>query len=450
MVFAYLWRRMKNVELILRGNITSYLFKHTLTIFVGLVALSSLALIDLYFIGKIGAEELTAVTFAAPILLFCINLLLSVGAALMIVVSKLVGSEDRDNINRVSSAGIYLAVVIGVLVFMMGLYYNDSIFSFLKAEKHIVELLRSYMFYMYLAFILLSLMVACTNVMRAFGDVTLPTTIMATVVFLNLILDPILIFGWKGIPAFGLNGAALATMISIAVGLLISLIFLFKYISFKPSYLIFRWDEIIKVAVPVTFSKTMLPFANGVITSMLAVWGHSAVTAYGIGYRVDLLVLLFMMAMSIVVAPFVGLNFGARNFQRIRDCIKISLRFSLIYGIGAAILIFFIRYWIGGRFTDDQSIINALALYLLIVPTGYFLNGIFFIGNAVLDTLNRPMIAAVITFGHLFILYLPMASFGNQFLGKTGIFMAYPISSFIATIVVLLVVKNTIQKLEKQ
>ena len=441
---------MNNVELILKGNITRYLLKHTFTIFIGLLALSSLALIDLYFIGKIGKDELAAVSYAAPILLFCINLLLSVGAALMIVVSKLVGSHDGDKVNQVSSAGLYLSLLIGVVVFMMGLYYNDSIFAFLNAEKRLVDLLRSYMFYMYFAFILLSLMVACTNVMRAFGDVKLPTIIMATVVLLNLILDPILIFGWGSISPYGLNGAALATMISIGVGLLISLVLVFKYITFKPSFLIFRWDEIIKVAVPVTFSKTMLPFANGIITAMLAAWGDAAVTAYGIGYRVDLLVLLFMMAMSIVVAPFVGQNFGAGNFERIKDCIKISLRFALIYGLGSAAVIFLVRYNIGSVFTEEEEVINSLALYLMIVPLGYFLNGIFFIGNAVLDTLNRPMIAAVITFGHLFVLYLPMASFGNSQWGQTGIFMAYPISSLIATVIVLLVVKNTIQKLENR
>lgn len=441
---------MKNVELILKGNITSYLLKHTFTIFIGLLALSSLALIDLYFIGKIGQDELAAVSFAAPILLFCINFLLSVGAAIMIVLSKLVGSNDIENINKVSSAGLYLSVLIGLLMFGMGLYYNDAIFAFMNAEDHLVEMLRSYMFYMYFAFILLALMIACTNIMRAFGDVKLPTIIMSLVVVLNLILDPVLIFGWGAIPSFGLNGAAIASLIAIGVGLLTALFLVFKYITFKAEYFIFRWDDIIRVAVPVTFSKTMLPFANGVITRMLAFWGPAAVTAYGIGYRVDLLVLLFMMAMSIVVAPFVGQNFGAGNFQRIRECIKLSLKFSTIYGIGAALIVFFCRYAIGGIFTEEESTINSIALYLMIVPVGYFLNGIFFIGNAVLDTLNKPMIAAVITFGHLFILYLPMASIGNNYWGTIGIFAAYPISSLIGTVVVLLVVKNTIDKLEKE
>ncbi len=441
---------MKNVELILRGNISSYLLKHTLTIFVGLVALSSLALIDLYFIGKVGAEELAAVSFAAPILLFCINLLLSVGAALMIVVSKFVGKEDTEQTNRISSAGLYLSLFAGLVVFALGSYYNDSIFSFLNAGPELTMLIRSYMFYMYLAFILLALMVACTNVMRAFGDVKIPTIIMATVVVLNLILDPILIFGWGAIPAFGLNGAALATSIAISVGLIVSLFFVVRYIRFVPSSIIYFWDEIIKVAVPVTFSKTMLPFANGIITSMLALISAAAVTAYGVGYRVDLLILLFMMAMSIVVAPFVGQNFGAGNFQRIRECIKLSLKFSIVYGIVAAGLVFSIRYWVGAQFTEDQAIIDSLALYLMIVPMGYFLNGILFIGSAVLDTLDRPMIAAVITFGHLFGLYLPMASLGNRWYGEWGIYAAYPISSLIATVVVLLVVKRTVDQLEQK
>lgn len=439
---------MKNVELILGGNITSYLLRHTLTIFIGLLALSSLALIDLYFIGKLGTEELAAVSFAAPILLFCINLLLSVGAALMIVVSKFVGKADTVHTNRISSAGLYLSLFVGLAVYALGTYYNDTIFEFLNADESLVRLIRSYMYYMYLAFVLLAVMVACTNVMRAFGDVKMPTLIMATVVVLNLILDPILIFGWGSVPALGLNGAALATAIAIAVGLLVSVIFVRKYIEFIPSSVAYFWEEVIKVAVPVTLSKTMLPFANGVITSMLAIISAASVTAYGIGYRVDLLVLLFMMAMSIVVAPFVGQNFGAGNYQRIRICIKRSLQFSVIYGLIAALIIYLIRFWIGGQFTEDPVVINSLALYLMIVPLGYFLNGIFFIGNAVLDTLNRPMTAAVITFGHLFGLYLPMAALGNRLYGAWGIYAAYPLSSLIATVVVLLVVKHTVDGLE--
>lgn len=440
---------MKNVDLILQGNIPKYLLQHTLTIFVGLVCLSSLALIDMYFIGKLGAEELAAVSFGAPVLLFGINLILSIGAALMIVVSKLVGKEQTEEVNRVSSAGIYLTASIGGMLALLGLLSNDVLFRLLQAEPEIIDLLRSYMHLIYLSMFFLGIMVASTNIMRAFGDVRLPTIVMATVVFCNLLLDPLLIYGYGFIPAFGLPGAALATLTAIIIGMLMAIYHLRSYIQFRFREWVYEWGEVMKVAMPITISKTMLPTANAVITALLAAYGTAAVSAYGIGYRVDLLILLFMMALSIVVAPFVGQNFGANNIERIRRCIRLSFRFAVIYGILAALAIILCRHWVGGIFTDEAAVIKEVAVYLLIVPLGYFFNGIYYIGAAVLDTLNRPTTAAIITFTHLFGLYIPFAFIGNYFWGTLGIYAAFPISSFLIALLMYWVVQKRVSELGK-
>ena len=439
---------MKNVQLILGGNITQYLLRHTVTIFIGLVCLSSLALVDMYFIGQLGSEELTAVSFGAPVLLFGINLLLSIGAALMIVASKLVGKEALDQVNWVSSAGIYLAAFVGGLLFILGTFGGDALFRLLQASEEIIFLLHDYMQLIYGSFIFLGIMVAATNIMRAFGEVRTPTLVMATVVACNLILDPLLIYGYGIIPAFGLEGAALATFVAILIGMFFALFQLRNYIRFSWRSLTYRWQETFKVAVPITISKTMLPTANAVITALLAGYSNAAVSAYGIGYRIDLLILLFMMALSIVVAPFVGQNYGAGNFSRIRACIRLSFRFAIIYGIVAAFLVILGRTWIGRIFTDDVAIIEEVSWYLFLVPWGYFLNGIYYIGAAVLDTLNRPTLAAIITFVHLFGLYIPLAYLGDAFWGVNGIYAAFPVSSLIIAIVMMVVVRKTINALQ--
>lgn len=439
----------KNVELILKGSISGYLLKHTFVIFLGLIAITSLALVDLYFIGKIGSDEYAAANFAAPVLLFGINVLLSVGAATMIVISKFVGSQDFEEINRLASSSVYLSLLIGGILAIGGSVGNELIFSLLEAEDGIIQLLSSYMKYIYWSFLLMALMIVLTNIMRGFGDVKTPTIVMVVVVFFNLILDPILIFGYGFVPSFGLEGAAMATFISVCVGLLIALASIFKYIKFRPSFFNYKWHSILKVAIPITLSKTMLPFTNGVITAMLAKnFGKISVAAYGTGYRIDLFVLLFMMALSIVVAPFVGQNFGAGNISRIQKCIKLSLQFAIIYGIIAAFLIVFNREKIGQLFTSDAAIVEEIGVYLLIVPMGYFLNGIFFIGNSVLDTLNQPIKAASISAFHLFGLYLPFAYLGNKIAGSVGIFAAFPISSLIATLIMLIYLRKTLNELQ--
>ncbi len=439
---------MKNVELILRGNVSNYLLRHSATIYIGLVCLSSLALVDMYFIGQLGSAELTAVSFGAPVLLFGINLLLSIGAALMIVVSKLVGKSDTQAVNRVSSAGFYLAAVVGAILMTAGLLGNDALFELMRASTEIIAMLSEYMQLIYLSFFFLGIMVASTNIMRAFGDVRTPTIVMATVVFCNLILDPLLIHGYLGFPALGLSGAAMATLSSIIIGMLIAVVLVFRYIRFIPQAFSYQWGEVLKVAVPITISKTMLPTANGVINALLAGYGNAAVAAYGIGYRVDLLILLFTMAMSIVVAPFIGQNYGAGNIERIKKCIQLGFRYAIIYGIVAGLLVILFRTQIGGIFTDDQAVIDQVSWYLLLVPMGYLFNGIYYIGAAVLDTLNRPTLAAIITFLHLFILYLPLAYLGQWLWDTSGIFLAFPVSSLLIAIVMWKIVGTVIKNIE--
>ncbi len=440
---------MENVELILKGSISGYLLKHTVVIFLGLIALTSLALVDLYFIGKIGSDEFVAANFAAPVLLFGLNVLLSVGAATMIVVSKFVGAHDFEEVNRIGSASIYLSIVIGGVLLLGGVFGNRLIFSLLKAENEIILLLSEYMKYIYCSFLLMGLTIVITNIMRGFGEVRRPTYVMIVIVFFNLILDPVLIFGYGFVPAFGLKGASMATLIATGIGFLIAALQISKYIKFNPFIIFYKWRSVLKIAFPITISKTMLPISTGVVTAILAKnFGKISVAAYGTGYRIDLFVLLFMMALSIVVAPFVGQNYGAGNFARIRKCLRISIRFALIYGVIAAILIGYGREWIGHIFTVDADIVKVISLYLLIVPLGYFLNGILFVGTAVLDTLNQPTKAAMITAFHLFGLYLPMAFLGSKIAGYVGVFAAFPISSFITSVVVLIFLRKTMDGLQ--
>ena len=437
---------MKNVQLILHGSILEYLLKHSATLFVGLVCLSSLALVDFYFIGQLGAMELAAVSFAAPIVFLGINVLLSLGVGVMIVSSKLVGGGDMESVNRVSSAGIYLAIVVGVLMMLGGFYFHETIFSVLQAEQAIIDLIRGYMQFIYINFVLMALLIVLLKILQAFGEVKSQAIVMMVVVFLNIALDPLLIFGIGPFPQLGLEGAAIATCIATGVGVLVLFFIAAKYIRYRLDAFTHSWGQILYLGLPVSLSKSMMPLTNAAITAMLAAFGNISVAAYGIGYRIDLIVLLFLVALSSIVAPFIGQNIGAGNYDRIYNCILMAIRVVFVYGIIAGAAVFFFSEQIASVFSPDSAVRSELSLYLLIAPIGYFLQGLMMLSVSVLETLNKPLRSALVNLIYFFLLYIPFAAIGAKFYGNVGIFAAYPISGLVAAIFALSIMMRTLKE----
>ncbi len=441
---------MKNVQLILKGSILEYLLKHSTTLFVGLVCLSSLALVDFYFIGRLGALELAAVSFAAPVVFLGINVLMSLGVGVMIVGSKLVGQGELETVNKLASAGVYLALVVGILMMLFGFYFHENIFSLLRADPEIIELIGGYMRYIYFNFLLMALLIVLLKMLQGFGEVKIQAIVMVIVVLLNIFLDPILIFGLGPFPKMGLEGASIATCFATAVGVLILFIASTKYISYRPKSVTFRWGQILYLGLPVSLSKCMMPLSNAAITAMLASFGNISVATYGIGYRVDLIVILFLVALSSIVSPFIGQNIGAGNFKRIERCISMAIRIIFIYGIIAGGLVCIFKEEIANLFSPNQPIEKELALYLMIAPVGYFLQGLMMLSVSVLETLNKPMRSALVNLVYYFILYIPIAALGAKFYGNVGIFIAYPVSGFIAAGFAYFIMRRSLEEAKPQ
>ncbi len=434
---------MNNQELILRGSILGYLLRHSATLFVGLLFLSALALVDFYFIGLLGPEELTAASFAAPVLFMGINLLLSVAVGVMIVASRLIGEGRAAAVDKVASAGLYLAFLTGGLLLLIGWGSHDRLFALLGAAPAMVDLLKDYMHIIYVNFVLMAVLIASLKIMQAFGEVRRQALAMGVVVLLNGVLDPLLIFGIGPFPAWGLKGAAAATAIATAVGVMVLLWMLRKYIRFRPMAITFHWRKVLYLAGPVSLTKTMMPLSNAAITALLAGLSGAAiaggqppaeVAAYGVGYRVDLIVLLFLVALSSVTAPFIGQNLGAGNPARIRRGIRLGIWINIIYGLLAGLGVICFREQIVELFTDDAAIRKEMAVYLMLAPLGYAFNGVLMLSVAVMEACGKPLRSVLVNLVYFFLLYIPLAILGGHWQGSTGVYVAYPVAGLLAAV----------------
>ncbi|MEM9985962.1 MAG: MATE family efflux transporter, partial [Bacteroidota bacterium] len=265
------------------------------------------------------------------------------------------------------------------------------------------------------------------SAIRANGDTRTPAALMTTMVILNVILDPLLIFGAGPIPALGIQGAALATVIARGLSLVIGLLvlqrnqMLTREIPTWPQ-VIQSWKGILYVGLPAAATNLVVPLTTALITNLVSTYGEDAVAALGVASRVDLLAIMVVVALSSVLGPFVGQNLGAKKWERLRVGINHSQRFGLLWGLLMLVIIWTAREPIARIFTQSDEVVAALSLYLSIVPFGYAFRCIYALDNTILNVLNRPLVASGITISMMFGVYLPLAYLGSEFFELPGVF----------------------------
>lgn len=409
------------------GPIAPMLIRLTIPMILGVFSMVSFNLIDTYFVGRIGTNQLAALSFTLPVVMVlnAIGMGLSMGASA--VISRAVGEENKDKVQKLTVASLFLAVVLAGIFVLIGLVTLEPLFRLLGAGEDTLPLIKEYMQVWYIGVIFVIVPFVGNSAIRANGDTRTPATIMMSMVALNIVLDPIFIFGWGIVPAMGLEGAALATVIARAMSLVIGLYVLYRLemLSLKvPTFpdLMDSWRQILFIGGPASLTNLVVPLTTGLITSIVSGFGKEAVAALGVSARIDLFAIMVVVALSTVLGPFVGQHLGAKKLDRLQQGVQISQRFGILWGIFMLALLFFSRKYIGSWFTDNEEVINHIALYLSIVPLSYSFRSIYALNNTILNVLNKPIVASIITISMMFAVYLPLAYLGARWFGLEGVF----------------------------
>jgi putative MATE family efflux protein len=277
--------------------------------------------------------------------------------------------------------------------------------------------------------------------MRATGDTRLPSKLMIAGAILNVILDPILIFGFGPVPAMGLNGAATAALLArgtIFIGTLYLLLHKLDMVTFKkPEFPELRksWLDILHVGLPAAGTNAIVPVGLAVITAMIARYGPEAVAGFGVASRIESLVLVLYYALSAVIGPFVGQNLSAGKEDRIQLSLRLCARFCISSGLVVAVMLALLSGFLPTLFSDSEAVVSVTRLFLLIAPISYGAYGIVMVVNAAFNGLGNPMPGVVISVTRIVILYVPLAVLGMRLYGITGIFAAYAVANIVSGII---------------
>jgi putative MATE family efflux protein len=397
---------------------------------VGLLSLNSYSIADTYFVGQLGTLPLAAMGFTFPVSSLLLAIGLGVGIGASSVLSRLLGKGDRDSVQRITTHALVLGAFLGLMVMVAGLASIEPVFSALGADEQTLPLIREYMeVYYYGGFFMILPMIG-NFAMRAAGDARIPAVILTTSALINIILDPLLIFGWFGFPRLELRGAALATVFANGATVIASVAILYwreRLIRFRymtVTKLLDSWRRVLHVGVPATASNLLSPATVAVITSFVAGYGPAAVAGFGVASRIEALIMIVIFAVTSSVGPFTGQNYGAGRLDRVRRLTRQSEVFCLGYALAAAMLLWIVARPLVSLFGSNQQVIDTAALYLVIVPFSLSGFGVMLTAVAAFNALGRPMPATVLTFIKLFLAYLPLAWMLSQVAGIAGIFAA--------------------------
>jgi Na+-driven multidrug efflux pump len=271
---------------------------------------------------------------------------------------------------------------------------------------------------------------------------------------LNLILDPLFIFGLGPFPRLELKGAAIATVIARAFTFALAMYVLYgrkKMITFNypgMGQIIASWRQILYISLPAAASNIIIPVSIAIITRIIASYGPEAVAAFGVASRIDMFALIIVMALHASLAPFVGQNMGAGRFDRVRLGIRYSQQFALLWGLFVCIVLLFGGRLIASLFSDNEVVISTITVYFWIVPIGYGMQGILRLSCQALNIMRRPIHSALLGSMQAFLLYIPLACLGSEMIGLEGIFAAASISNVLAGIAAFLLLKKVVSSIE--
>lgn len=194
------------------------------------------------------------------------------------------------------------------------------------------------------------------------------------------------------------------------------------------------WRSILHVGLPSMATSLVSPVASGIITRLLAGHGAAVVAGFSIAMRADMFIMMILMATASAIGPFVGMNWGARRYDRVRKAIQIVNGFCVVWGVFCFLFMLFFAEAIVGMINDDPDVIRSATLYLLIVPFSIGFMGLQSVATSTFNALGKPIPSLILSMARMAVLYVPVAIVADHFYGFVGIFFATSATSVVVGI----------------
>ena len=420
-------------------------------------------LVDMFFIGKLGGEEIAAIAFNMPIFFLMLGLTMGLGSGVTASIARYIGQGNKNNADNCAEHALALAFIISLVFTFGGLLFGKNLLSFLGAEGEILYLGWDYLFVITLGLPFMVFSGFFRSILAGEGDMKFPMMVAGLGTVLNIILDPIFIFELEHYGGFGLGlgvkGAALATVISQLIGFLIFVFMLFikkhAYVNFtlndfKPSKYII-WD-IIKVGIPASLSMIIMAVGQGVFNKILIFYSSQTVAAYQVAGRLDMLIFLPIFAIAGAMTTLVGMFYGANKIRELNQIIKYGMISAFFITILSSTFVYIFAETFSSFFSEDKEIIDVSVGFLRHLALIYPFVAIAITSGRVMQGLGKGLPVLLITTVRVLGIGAPLGLYFTFILSKPVEWNWYAmmISGTLAFIIAINWVRYEVSKINKE
>lgn len=435
------------------GPVGKVLLRLAFPVFIAQLVFVAFSFFETYFVSQLGTEELAALRYATTIRFFIQILIAGISTGTAVVLAHAIGRGEGGQIQSLMTSCFLLAFLVGVLVCGGVLATLHPIFNWLGVQSDIAPLVAEYLRLWMVGVIFWVVPLLGNGAISATGDTRTASKYTIFMLLLNAVMVPALVVGWGPIRGMGLNGAALANTYSrgiVAVVMLYILAVKYRMIAFripKREALLSTWKGVLKVGLPISLMKAIMPVSSGYVTSLTSQFGAEAVAATSITGRLQPLALSSTQALMKSLPGFVGQNFGAGKLGRVKKGMRVLELFAVVWELVMFGLLLVFGPMIIRVFSDDPLVIENAVLFLRMTPPFYGLLSIMVLAATCLNSLKYSTHSTILYVIRMIALNMPLAAVLSDRMGIRGIYLANGLAAGIAGVIALVWLEVIFRKL---
>ena len=428
--------------------IPKLLISMSLPMIVSMLVQALYNIVDSMFVAQLNEDALTAVSLAFPIQNLMIAVAAGTGVGINALLSKSLGEKKYETANKIAQNGILLAVLSSVVFAIIGIFGSRAFFAVQTDDVQIIEYGVEYMSVISIVSIGVFLQVTFERLLQSTGKTIFNMITQGTGAIINIILDPILIFGWFGLPKMGVTGAAVATVIGQVIAALLGWLFNQKFnkeihVSFKG----FKpcketIGNIYKIGVPSIIMQSIGSLTTFGMNNILLMFSSTAATVFGVYFKLQSFVFMPVFGLTNGMIPIVAYNYGARNKNRIYQTIKLSVALAVgIMLLGLAVFQLYPQTLLG-LFEASENMLAIGVPALRTISLSFVFAGFCIVISSVFQALGNGVYSLIMSVARQIVVILPVAFIFAKLFGLDMVWYSYPIAEIVSVIICIVLLQR--------
>ncbi|MFH0887047.1 MAG: MATE family efflux transporter [bacterium] len=421
------------------GDIPRHLWILSIPLIISNLLQTAFELINMIWVGRLGQVEVAAVAMSSSIIMVVIFIMIGIAIGTMALVSRSIGEKKIGQANKIAMQSLILGFIGSIILGIIGYILSAPLLRLLGAEEAVVAVGTTYLHITFIGIIAMFYANLIAAILQGAGDSITPMIILTISTVLNIILDPLLIYGIGFFPCWGVPGAAVASVIARGIGSLIALEVLLRgrsRLKLRIKDIKIDWDiikRILNIGIPSSIQTTLRGLMGIALIAVVASFGTAAIAAYGIGFRLNMLLMMPGFAFGMASASMVGQNLGAKKIDRAVKSAWTAVRYYGIFMLVMAFVFFFFAAHLIMIFNHDAEIIKIGSELLMVMAFGTPFTALGLILDRSLSGAGDTVVTMINTLIALWLIQIPLAIYLAHYtsIGIYGIWIATVIAQIV-------------------